>query len=229
MRTAVPGTFSVSSFVASSPSMPGIRTSMITTSGFRRSASATALAPSAASPMTRMWSARESDSRKPSRTTSWSSTIRQVISGLPSELASSGTAKGLYSGNQTASASCSGFCSGSSAHAAIRHAEFASEGRDLQSHGLRFVGPEVSPPAIELLVVRNELGPVLSEVLEEVLAGARAEEEQVCPDPRRAGLARGLDDFGELLGPVGDAGEDGEFDHPSRAAWARLLAGRGSP
>ena len=60
--------------------MPGMRTSMITTFGRRRSASATALAPSDASPITRMCGARESDSRSPSRTTSWSSTIRQVIS-----------------------------------------------------------------------------------------------------------------------------------------------------
>src|SRR5204863_94760 len=34
----------------------------------------------AASPITRMCGARESDRRRPSRTTSWSSTIRQVIS-----------------------------------------------------------------------------------------------------------------------------------------------------
>ena len=60
--------------------MPGIRTSMITTFGRRRSASATALSPSPASPITRMCGARDSDSRRPSRTTSWSSTIRQVIS-----------------------------------------------------------------------------------------------------------------------------------------------------
>src|SRR5438445_6240460 len=57
-----------------------MRTSMITTSGLRRSASATALAPSGASPITRMCGARDSDRRRPSRTTSWSSTIRQVIS-----------------------------------------------------------------------------------------------------------------------------------------------------
>src|SRR5438045_3989158 len=44
MSTALPGTRSVSSFVASSPSMPGMRTSMITTFGRRRSARATALA-----------------------------------------------------------------------------------------------------------------------------------------------------------------------------------------
>src|SRR4051794_15334562 len=82
MRTALSGTFSVSSFVASRPSMPGMRTSMITTFGRRRSASATADSPSAASPITRMWGALESERRRPSRTTSWSSTIRQVISGV---------------------------------------------------------------------------------------------------------------------------------------------------
>src|SRR3954467_14043566 len=80
IRTAVSGTFWVRIFVASSPSMPGMRTSMITTSGLRRSASAPAGAPAAASPITRMCGARESDRRRPSRTTSWSSTIRQVIS-----------------------------------------------------------------------------------------------------------------------------------------------------
>ena len=37
---------SLRSFVASSPSMPGIRTSMITTSGLRRSAREIALSPS---------------------------------------------------------------------------------------------------------------------------------------------------------------------------------------
>ena len=71
--------------------MPGMRTSMITTWGLRRSARETADALSDASPMTRMWGARDSDRRSPSRTTSWSSTIRQVISGRPSSLCSSAT------------------------------------------------------------------------------------------------------------------------------------------
>ena len=44
------------------------------------SATVTASAPSEASPTTRMCGARESDRRSPSRTTSWSSTMRQVIS-----------------------------------------------------------------------------------------------------------------------------------------------------
>ena len=45
--------------MASSPSIPGMRTSMITTFGRRRSARATAVSPSAASPMTRMCGERE--------------------------------------------------------------------------------------------------------------------------------------------------------------------------
>ncbi len=49
-----PAAFSVRSLVASSPSIPGMRTSMITTFGRRRSATATAPAPSDASPTTRM-------------------------------------------------------------------------------------------------------------------------------------------------------------------------------
>ena len=73
--------------------MPGMRTSMITTSGLRRSASSIALAPSEASPTTRMCGARESESRSPSRTTSWSSTIRVVIS--------SGTRPRFYCGRRT--------------------------------------------------------------------------------------------------------------------------------
>src|SRR3954454_8651851 len=62
--------------------MPGIRTSRITTLGLRRLASVTAASPSAASPTTRMFSDRDSDRRRPSRTTSWSSTIRQVMGSL---------------------------------------------------------------------------------------------------------------------------------------------------
>src|ERR671919_2342890 len=80
MRTAVPGRRSARIFVASSPSIPGMRTSMITTLGRRRSATATALAPSEASPTTRICGERERERRRPSLTTSWSSAIRQVIS-----------------------------------------------------------------------------------------------------------------------------------------------------
>src|SRR3954464_13413593 len=62
--------------------MPGIRTSRITTFGLRRLASVTAASPSAASPTTRMFSDRDSDRRRPSRTTSWPSTIRQEMGPL---------------------------------------------------------------------------------------------------------------------------------------------------
>ncbi len=51
--------------VASSPSMSGMRRSMITTSGRRRSVSATADAPSDASPITRIRGERESARRRP--------------------------------------------------------------------------------------------------------------------------------------------------------------------
>jgi hypothetical protein len=80
MSTFAEGSFSVRIFVASSPSIPGIRTSMITTFGRRRSAIAIALSPSDASPTTRTCGERERERRRPSRTTSWSSAIRQVIS-----------------------------------------------------------------------------------------------------------------------------------------------------
>src|SRR3954454_11180472 len=72
----------VISLAAARPSMPGIRTSRITTFGLRRFASVTAAWPSDASPTTRMFSERDSDSLRPSRTTSWSSTIRQVMGSL---------------------------------------------------------------------------------------------------------------------------------------------------
>jgi hypothetical protein len=95
------------------------------------------------------------------------------------------------------------------AHATVGHGELACERRDLLSHGLRFVGPEVSAPPIELVVARDELRRVLGKMLEEVLAGAGAEEEQVRPDPGSPCCAGGLDDFGELLGPIGDPGKIG--------------------
>ena len=53
----------MTSFVASSPSMPGIRMSMITTSGLRRSAREMAPSPSDASPMTRMCGDREREAQ----------------------------------------------------------------------------------------------------------------------------------------------------------------------
>src|SRR5829696_4578269 len=80
MSTFVAGRRSLRILVASSPSIPGMRTSMMMTFGLRRSAIAIALAPSEASPITRTCGDRESERRRPSRTTSWSSAIKQVIS-----------------------------------------------------------------------------------------------------------------------------------------------------
>src|SRR5688572_15066352 len=60
-------------FVAVAPSIPGMDRSMITTSGCRRCASATASAPFDASPTTAMSRAGLSTARNPARTTAWSS------------------------------------------------------------------------------------------------------------------------------------------------------------
>jgi hypothetical protein len=60
----------VSSRVASSPSMPGMRMSMSTTSGWCAAADATAAAPSAASPTTVMPSAASRMTQNPERTSS---------------------------------------------------------------------------------------------------------------------------------------------------------------
>jgi hypothetical protein len=54
--------------VASSPSSPGIRMSISSTSGWYRAASRTASAPSAASPTTSMSSCASSSARNPART-----------------------------------------------------------------------------------------------------------------------------------------------------------------
>ena len=59
--------------------MPGMRTSMITTAGRPPNGERDRRAAVEASPTIRMCAARESESRRPSRTTSWSSTISVVI------------------------------------------------------------------------------------------------------------------------------------------------------
>ena len=156
------GTCSVRSFVASSPSMPGIRTSMITTSGLRRSASSTAEAPSAASPTTRMCGARESESRSPSRTTSWSSTISVVISSAMWAIlcGKEGQLFGALRRPQRSGRRSRIPCA------------FAS--RRTRLRGPASACGEIRAARVEPLVVRQELGPVAGEALEEVLARARA-------------------------------------------------------
>src|SRR6476469_6589303 len=49
---------------------------------------------------------------------------------------------------------------------------------------------EVGAAGVQPLVVRNELRPVPREALEEVLAGPRAQIQQIRPDPAGARLAR---------------------------------------
>src|SRR4051794_14414239 len=200
MRTAVPGTFSVRSFVASSPSMPGMRTSMITTSGRRRSARATALAPSEASPTMRMCGARESERRSPSRTTSWSSTIRHVISSgtarsLPPKSHAQGELLRLRRGLERR-------------FAAVSDPVARLQVGDSPPHRLRLRGRQVGPAPVEVLVALELLGPVARKALEEMLARPRAQEEDVAPEMRRARLARGPHDLRQLLRAVGDPGQD---------------------
>ena len=65
--------------VAAIPSVPGIRTSMSTTSGPSAATWATAWSPSAASPTTCRSGSISRIIRKPARTSAWSSTIRTPI------------------------------------------------------------------------------------------------------------------------------------------------------
>jgi hypothetical protein len=73
----------VSRAVAVSPSMPGIRTSISTTSGLTRSARASAAAPSAASPTTHRSGSASTMAAKPARTTGWSSTTITRMTTVP--------------------------------------------------------------------------------------------------------------------------------------------------
>src|SRR5436189_4108726 len=79
---------------------------------------------------------------------------------------------------------------------------------DLLTHGLAVLLPQVRARAVEALVALDLVGPVLREVLEEVLARSRAQVEQIDPDACHAGVARRPHDVREELGPVGEARED---------------------
>src|SRR5215210_7576504 len=216
MRTAVSGTFSVRIFVASSPSIPGIRTSMITTFGRRRSASATALAPSEASPITRMCGARESDRRSPSRTTSWSSTIRQVISdgegvATPADDIRPGRRRRQPPGDRSdGERKLLGLGRRLEADLPpVADPELARQARDLLAEWIALRRAQVgAPPGVEALVERQLLRPVLSQVLEEVLTRPGPQKEQVRPDPRGPGLPGRPHHLAQLLRPVGDARQD---------------------
>ena len=67
---------------------------------------------------------------------------------------------------------------------------------------------QVAPARVEPLVAGALGGPVARERLEEVLARPGPQVEDGRPDVVRAGLARGPDGLGELLRPVGEAGQD---------------------
>ena len=90
----------------------------------------------------------------------------------------------------------------------VRDLQLPRETPDLLAHRLRLGGAEVGPAGVQLLVMRQELGPILGQMLQEVLARAGPQEEEVRPDAGRARLAWRLDDLAELFGPVGDTGED---------------------
>ncbi len=71
----------VISRVASSPSIPGIRMSMSTTSGWWAATADTAASPFPASPTTVIPSAASRMTQNPERTSSWSSTTSTRIGG----------------------------------------------------------------------------------------------------------------------------------------------------
>ena len=101
-----------------------------------------------------------------------------------------------------------------------RHARAASVADPLPD-GLGLRIRKVGATGVEPLVARQLLGPVARQRLEEVLARSRLQEQDVGPDRMRAGVAGGAHDCLELLGPVGDAGQD------RRHRDARLDAGLG--
>ena len=84
-----------------------------------------------------------------------------------------------------------------------------SEAAHLVLCRLRLVLRQVGTPGIEPFVGWQKLGPIACEAGEEVLARPRPQVEQVRPDAAGPGRARGLDDAGELIRVVGEAGEDG--------------------
>jgi hypothetical protein len=107
--------------------------------------------------------------------------------------------------------------------------EFAGERRDLAPNRLRFLGTEICPPSVQPAVVGEQFRPVLGQVLEEVLAGAGPQEEEIRPDTRRAGRAGGLDDIAELFGPIRYPREDRRYmeDYAdAKAAVARKVIAR---
>src|SRR5581483_2257928 len=217
MSTFDSGTLSVRIFVASSPSIPGMRTSMITTFGLRRSVSSTAEAPSAASPITRMCGARESDSRRPSRTTSWSSTISVVISSAMGSASLRREQAELFVGLR-----------GPQLHdPAVPDTVFLRQAtyEILRRACARL--REVGAARVQPVVLREQFRPVALEAAQEVLARPRPQVEEVRPDPARARLARGRDDTLDGARLVGEAWK--ERRHPDRRPYPGLDERRERP
>ena len=189
------------SSVASIPSIPGMRRSITITSGRRRSARETAVSPSAASPTTRMCGERSRARRRPSRTTSWSSARRTVISGVSATRrfygcrSDEGELRRTGRRPERQASRCS--------HARARaQRTWSRRRRDL-------VARQVAAAARRVLVAGALLGPVAGERIEEVLARARAGgggRSPRCGAPRPARAA--CDRLGELLGPVREPGQD---------------------
>ena len=198
--------------------MPGMRTSMITTSGVRRSASSTALAPSAASPTMRMCGARESESRRPSRTTSWSSTISVVISsGMRAAIVCVQAA--IQACQSRISVELLGRRRRLEPHApavadAVRAGELA---HDASRAGAASALRQVRAPRVEPLVLGQELRPVAGEALEEVLARAGLAGGAGSPRSPHAPASRAAaHDRRELLGRVRDARAGSAPSRPRR-------------
>ena len=189
---------------------------MITTSGRRRSASATAPAPSEASPITRMCGGAG----------------EREAQALADDLVVVDDQAGDLFGHRRRSV-----CRGSDASHSQRKLRRLRRRRELTRRRSRMpcaraaratcsrTGSTVArgryaPPRVELLVALELLGPVARERLEEVLPRARARGRAGSPRcPSRPPRAPRLTTVGELLGPVGEPGQDRR--HPD----ARLDAG----
>src|SRR5262249_49741170 len=97
---------------------------------------------------------------------------------------------------------------------------FTSQPGDLLPYRLRRRSGEVGAAGVELLIVRQLLRPVLGEVLEEVLARAGTEEEQIGPDPGGTCFPRRFHDRPQLLWAIRDPGKDRR--HPDPGVHTRI-------
>ena len=216
--------------------MSGMRRSMITTSGRRLSVSATADAPSAASPMTRMRGERERASRSPSRTTSWSSAMRQVISsatprfyGVRRQAPLSRRSSRML--GQIASASWRGSRRDEvERRRGVGRAPAASL-RTGSRIGVVDRRGQVRTRREQRLVALDLLGPVARERFEEVLADSGPQVHDARPDRSRTRCARGArrppsscSGASERPGRIG-ATADSDLDSRARRACARPRAG----